>query len=1133
MGKTRKEYEAELEKNLEKIKKIIPDFTLTEEQKNIMLSEERIRVHEKYQSEPDCADPVRCGKRRDIASKYYHVGNQHAAVKRNWSHMVREENTKEDIEFNKRMFTNLSRDDELGEMARQNYLVESINQSFEIDNNMFNDDVSLEEFTDYCFKHQDIGGNIMETEHFVRDLEQSFVPKDKEKYKATCLYAANIGGIVRDQVRLVKKDKFLTLPVEFMTKEQMALISKHAVDFADDMSPGELSKAVDDISVIVSLESLKRDAKKDIQAFKNAFKPGEKYTAADFSNPLPINERVGGGYIGRKNTLLEGCSLIANFSSDVEAGKLNALKEAAAEFKQVLSSVGDVPTKEEQQKIIAASTKQSKAITGFLKSRAVSGSADPEIKKMAANLEKIRNTSMPFSREDNLEALVSYHQEDVKQFNLNNSVGQKVSELNNLYEEFRVDTIYGEKQTLSAGDIYDIRNKMVDILKTVDEKLTDDKTTSFEAKQYENIKDTVSKQLKGMKRAVPGMTLDKALSGKAREIDTTGRKFETVGNACSMRKVMTITGEDGSRIEGYFTEFTNIGVDAAVDRLQKHFDQAAPGKSEEVQQMLLQLQDKNLDFYQYGSFLEDHPKTTITEKEYNLAHSTLLAANLEREDYDITNTPDGGVVSQRNVAMSDVAQLIGAEDCIARSTVVTVYSDGKPYTGSFMETVNGEDLLHPTQDSKLFNAKPDCLDNSPALKQIADIQVLDWICGNGDRHAGNMLYEFDANGKISSIKGIDNDLSFACRSEVFTGKMTNIDDIKYMSSGMYNKLKDVTPEALKVTLSSSGLQAEEINFAVVRLEQVQNALKDNKIKVVNDEDFVKMKADDFLGVGTTAVSQIKTGIENLQKMSPEKKADLPKTKKIRDDEPLDMFEQVDSTQIGQNIEPMEELLNEMEDAEKGVYFGSTEYSNVKAALKQIVDASKLMTENGKLASTKNFDALDKACSVLQSKCKKYNDRKTKQGAIKDGKAASNAKTNRRIEAVEKVSKFCKNMSDSLKLALEPFTKTVDAKLKAEADRAKIDSLDPKTAGIQFKEWNKIALDKNATSREVLKAAEEIKTISKYMSEKRLSPKDCGLKKVDIDQAQSVVKLGHKLNLERVKSQEPKAVDVQAGAAAVM
>ena len=53
----------------------------------------------------------------------------------------------------------------------------------------------------------------------------------------------------------------------------------------------------------------------------------------------------------------------------------------------------------------------------------------------------------------------------------------------------------------------------------------------------------------------------------------------------------------------------------------------------------------------------------------------------------------------------------------------------------------------------------DCNCEGKVLQQLSDIEVLDFICGNVDRHMGNLIYTVE-NNKIVSVKGVDNDSSF-------------------------------------------------------------------------------------------------------------------------------------------------------------------------------------------------------------------------------------------------------------------------------------------------------------------------------------------------------------------------------------
>jgi hypothetical protein len=54
--------------------------------------------------------------------------------------------------------------------------------------------------------------------------------------------------------------------------------------------------------------------------------------------------------------------------------------------------------------------------------------------------------------------------------------------------------------------------------------------------------------------------------------------------------------------------------------------------------------------------------------------------------------------------------------------------------------------------------------NDPGLQQgLARLQLFDCLAGQGDRHIGNIILAADQNGKIQSVVGIDNDISFGKR----------------------------------------------------------------------------------------------------------------------------------------------------------------------------------------------------------------------------------------------------------------------------------------------------------------------------------------------------------------------------------
>ena len=114
--------------------------------------------------------------------------------------------------------------------------------------------------------------------------------------------------------------------------------------------------------------------------------------------------------------------------------------------------------------------------------------------------------------------------------------------------------------------------------------------------------------------------------------------------------------------------------------------------------------------------------------------------------------------------MTDVAKMLGCQNLIAKSIPMKVEINGKTVEGVFMEAAEGSDIDNLKVNDPLMKATEKSFDSKDALQQLADLQVLDFICGNTDRHMGNLFYKFKKNPKgevkFVGVQGIDNDCAF-------------------------------------------------------------------------------------------------------------------------------------------------------------------------------------------------------------------------------------------------------------------------------------------------------------------------------------------------------------------------------------
>ena len=68
-------------------------------------------------------------------------------------------------------------------------------------------------------------------------------------------------------------------------------------------------------------------------------------------------------------------------------------------------------------------------------------------------------------------------------------------------------------------------------------------------------------------------------------------------------------------------------------------------------------------------------------------------------------------------------------------------------------------------DRNLGNNNQITMDDPILQRSLNRLQLLDAICGQVDRHMGNLFIDKDATGKVTSVKGIDNDMAFGSKLE--------------------------------------------------------------------------------------------------------------------------------------------------------------------------------------------------------------------------------------------------------------------------------------------------------------------------------------------------------------------------------
>lgn len=188
---------------------------------------------------------------------------------------------------------------------------------------------------------------------------------------------------------------------------------------------------------------------------------------------------------------------------------------------------------------------------------------------------------------------------------------------------------------------------------------------------------------------------------------------------------------------------------------------------------------------------------------------------------DCIQINEGDNITDRNCAMTEIANLLGRNDLLAKSIPMEICYDGKKQKGIFMENAGGYDLQYVGAHSKSLHLNQM---TASALKDIADLQVIDYISGNIDRHLGNMTYHFDENGKLNHITGIDHDLSMGHVQEDWKQWFPSLDHMRVISAPMAQKIQDMRQEDLMLMLAALDLPEKQKKEAWTRVTVMQKKL---------------------------------------------------------------------------------------------------------------------------------------------------------------------------------------------------------------------------------------------------------------------------------------------------------------------
>lgn len=199
---------------------------------------------------------------------------------------------------------------------------------------------------------------------------------------------------------------------------------------------------------------------------------------------------------------------------------------------------------------------------------------------------------------------------------------------------------------------------------------------------------------------------------------------------------------------------------------------------------------------------------------------------------------EGADMTSRNYASERVAELFGLKGLIVRNREAAVVDEnGIRKKGFVMDKAKGKQAVDVVRLALDNGYKLRFTDD--AQKNLLNLQILDNIVGQVDRHMGNYFLDYvkdDAQKTITvhQVTGIDNDFSFGL-SEKIGGRNTAslLSEEKYypgmIDSKMYESLMAISPDLLVVNLEGV-IEPEYLEPLKKRYEKVRNAVREAKLE---------------------------------------------------------------------------------------------------------------------------------------------------------------------------------------------------------------------------------------------------------------------------------------------------------------
>lgn len=342
---------------------------------------------------------------------------------------------------------------------------------------------------------------------------------------------------------------------------------------------------------------------------------------------------------------------------------------------------------------------------------------------------------------------------------------------------------------------------------------------------------------------------------KGSKVEFNNRSQKTVGGVMSSREPVEYTDENGIRHRGFFTaDVAERSEQYDAERLFLKYKQNYPAYGKVLSKLFIYYDNFKLtsfytmlntappkdsgilslnQFIDKARFISSAVKKDVKFREILENLAVEVGKNFNRHGIlEEAGIETGDKVASRACAMSDVARELGFPGLLTESKKITIKRGDKEIKGVMTEAAGLDmadfaymlytDPFYTKMDRKQLNSKE-------MLSSLADLQILDYLCGNTDRHSNNFFLKQDFSDpehpKLLGVLGIDNDNSFGTITEGGVQNLAQPSDLKIITPKMAAAIEKMTADDLFNLLKPYEFRTEQVNAAKARLADLQDMIR--------------------------------------------------------------------------------------------------------------------------------------------------------------------------------------------------------------------------------------------------------------------------------------------------------------------